>query len=334
MERNITLAHGSGGRLTAELVQEVFVKAFDDDAGRRLEDSAVLPPGSGEVALTTDGFVVKPRVFPGGDIGKLAVCGTVNDLAVAGAEPVALTVACIIEEGLAVSELRAVARSMAATARQAGVRIVAGDTKVVERGSGDGLYLATSGYGLLPPGRRLGAARLTVGDVILVSGDIGRHEAAILLARGELHFEAALESDCGLLLETCRGVLAAGGDGVRALRDCTRGGLATVLCEYAAASGLGLALQEAAIPVRPAVAAVCELLGLDPLYLACEGRLVAVVSEDVAERVEACLQTSESSAARIGQVVAEPAGRVVLETGIGGRRVLDLLAGGQLPRIC
>ncbi len=334
MPRTITLAHGSGGRLTHDLITEVFLPAFDDEAGRRLDDSAILPGGPGRVALTTDAFVVQPRFFPGGDIGHLAVCGTVNDLAVCGAVPEALTAAFVIEEGVEVEELRRIAGSMARTARAAGVRLVAGDTKVVERGSGDGVYVTTAGYGRVPDGVRLGADRIAPGDVILVSGDVGRHEIAVLLARGQVRFEAAIESDCAPLHDTCRAVLAAGGDGVKVLRDATRGGLATVLCEFASATGRGLRVREAAVPLSAAVATVSELLGLDPLYLANEGTLVAVVSPAVADGVEGALQERRSTAARIGDVDTEPSGRVVLETGVGGLRILDQLAGGQLPRIC
>jgi hydrogenase expression/formation protein HypE len=334
MEKLVTLAHGSGGRLTAELVREVFVECFDDEAGRRLDDAAVLAGGGGRVALTTDAFVVKPRFFPGGDIGKLSVCGTVNDLAVCGAQPVALTAAFVIEEGVAVEELRTIAGSMARCARAAGVRLVAGDTKVVERGSGDGVYLCTAGYGLVADALQLGPETLAAGDVVLVSGDVGRHEAAVLLARGEIGFAADIESDCGLLHETAQAVLAVGGAGVRCMRDATRGGLATVLAEFAETRGATITLRAADIPVQPAVRAVCDLLGLDPLYLACEGRLVAVVAPDVAADVLAALVAREASAAVIGQVSGGDGGRVLLETGVGGRRVLDRLAGGQLPRIC
>lgn len=334
MEATISLAHGSGGRLTSELIEKVFLAAFDDEAGRRLEDSAVLAGGPGRVALTTDAFVVKPRVFPGGDIGKLSICGTVNDLCVAGAVPEAICAAFVIEEGLPLAELKSIAASMAACAKEAGVRLVAGDTKVVERGSGDGVYIATTGYGRLPDGRRLGAETMQPGDKVLVSGDVGRHEAAVLLARGELHFEAALDSDCALLHDTCAAVFAAGGAGVRCLRDATRGGLATVICEWAKSAGRDIALREAAIPVHESVAAVCELLGLDPYYLACEGRLVAIVDAAAAEAVEGALQERDPTAAVIGEVAASEGGRVLLETGVGGRRVLDLLTGGQLPRIC
>ncbi len=334
MERQITLAHGSGGRLTSELIRQVFVEAFDDPEGRRLDDSAVLDWPGGRLAVTTDAFVVKPRSFPGGDIGKLSVCGTVNDLAVAGAVPVALTAAFVLEEGLPAAELRDIAASMAVTAREAGVRLVAGDTKVVEHGSGDGVYIATAGYGRVPDGVELGAQRIAPGDVILVSGDVGRHEAAVLLARGELHFTADIVSDCAPLGALCQAVLAAGGGGVKCLRDATRGGLATVLCEYAGAAGRRLVLDESAIPVSPPVRAVCELLGLDPLYLACEGTMVAVVAEECAARVEGVLQEHQQHGRIIGRVDEESDGRVLLETGVGGRRVLDLLAGGQLPRIC
>ena len=334
MDTTITLAHGSGGRLTSELIEKVFLNAFDDEAGRRLEDSAVLAGGPGRVALTTDAFVVKPRVFPGGDIGKLSICGTVNDLSVAGAEPEAICAAFVIEEGLPVAELKSIAASMARCATEAGVRLVAGDTKVVERGSGDGVYITTTGYGRVPDGRDLGAAFIQPGDCVLVSGDVGRHEAAVLLARGELHFEAALESDCALLRETCAQVFEAGGAGVRCLRDATRGGLATVICEWARAAKRDIGLLESAIPIHESVSAVCELLGLDPYYMACEGRLVAIVDSAAAERVEEALQALDQTAGIIGSVQAAEGGRVLLETGVGGRRVLDLLTGGQLPRIC
>ncbi|MBI5832636.1 MAG: hydrogenase expression/formation protein HypE [Armatimonadetes bacterium] len=334
MERTITLAHGSGGRLTSDLVREVFVATFADSAGQAMDDAAVLPAGEGRVALTTDAFVVKPRFFPGGDIGKLSICGTVNDLAVAGARPVALTTAFIIEEGVGIDELITIAASMATCAREAGVRLVAGDTKVVERGSGDGVYITTAGYGLVADGLQLSPTTLRPGDVLLVSGDVGRHEAAILLARGQISLAAPIVSDCGLLVATARAVLKAGGDGVRCLRDATRGGLATVLCEWAESSGCGLLVEDARVPVTASVSAVSELLGLDPLYLANEGRLVTAVAPERADAVEAALRALDPSAARIGRVSDAARSRVLCETGVGGRRVLDKLAGGQLPRIC
>ena len=334
MERTITLAHGSGGRLTSDLIAEVFVATFADQAGGAMDDAAVLPAGQGRVALTTDSFVVKPRFFPGGDIGKLSICGTVNDLAVCGARPVALTCAFIIEEGVEIDELARIAASMAACAAEAGVRLVAGDTKVVERGSGDGVYITTAGYGLVADGLQLSPASLALGDALLVSGDVGRHEAAILLARGQISLAAPIVSDCGLLAATAQAVLAAGGAGVRAMRDATRGGLATVLCEWSEASGRALLVEDAAVPVTAPVQAVSELLGLDPLYLANEGRLVAAVAPDRAEAVLAALVALDSSAACIGRVTDGARPRVLCETGVGGRRVLDKLAGGQLPRIC
>jgi hydrogenase expression/formation protein HypE len=334
LEATITLAHGSGGRLTAELVESLFVAAFDDDAGREMDDAAVLESGEGRPALTTDAFVVKPRFFPGGDIGHLSICGTVNDLVVCGARPVAMTAAFVLEEGLAITELKQIAASMAATARRAGVRLVAGDTKVVERGSGDGVYVCTTGYGLVDKALQLGVGRIRPGDVLLVSGDVGRHEAAILLARGEIGFSAPLESDCALLDGEARALMASAGEGLRVMRDCTRGGLATVLCEFAAGSGRELVIEGAAVPVAPAVEAVCELLGLDPLYLACEGRLTAVVAPEAADAALAALKSCAPGAARIGRVGDAERPRLLLETGIGGRRVLDRLAGGQLPRIC
>lgn len=315
----------------------MFIAAFADEAGAALEDAAVLPAGAGRVALTTDSFVVRPRFFPGGDIGELAVCGTVNDLAVAGARPVALTTAFILEAGLPLAELRAIVESMVRTARAAGVRLVAGDTKVVEQGAGDGVYITTAGYGLVPEDVSLGGARLRPGDQLLVSGDIGRHEAAILLARGQISLRAAIDSDCGLLAATAAAVLAAGGEQVRAMRDCTRGGLATVLCEWAEAAGVRLEVEQAAVPVQPAVGAVCELLGLDPLYLACEGRLAVAVGLEAAEAVLAALRAQEPSAAWIGEVAEVDASgrpRVIGRTGVGGRRVLERLTGGQMPRIC
>jgi hydrogenase expression/formation protein HypE len=333
----ITLGHGSGGQLMADLIAELFVPAFANEILGALEDQATLPPnGNGEsLAFTTDSYVVKPIFFPGGDIGSLAVHGTVNDLAVGGAEPLVLSAGFILEEGLPLETLERVVRSMADACRSAGVQLVTGDTKVVERGKGDEIFINTSGIGRIPPGRRLSIASARPGDRLLLSGTLGDHGIAILSVREGLEFETTIESDStplnGLtkhLLEAC--------PGIRAMRDLTRGGLSSALHEIAAASAVGVRLEERAIPLKPEVRAACEMLGLDPAYVANEGKLVAVVP---AEDAEAALERARAhprgrDAALVGTIVAEHPRRVVMRSSVGGERVVTRISGEQLPRIC
>lgn len=303
---------------------------FDSDALRPLGDSALLP---GRLALTTDSFVVSPLFFPGGNIGTLAVCGTVNDLAVAGARPRWLTCGLIIEEGFELQQLEAIADAMAATARAVGVEIVTGDTKVVERGSADGLFINTAGVGERCDGYE--PAPSQAGDAVLVSGPVGDHEAAIFQAREQVARKLDIESDCAALWPLVEALLPHG-RGIRVMRDPTRGGLATVACELAAQGGQSIELDEAAVPVRPTVRGLCELVGFDPLYMANEGRVVVVAAPDVADGVLHAMQAHPlgAEAAIIGRVLDEPKGRCYLRTAVGGSRVLRMLAAGQLPRIC
>ena len=331
----IQLAHGGGGRVMRDLIEGLFLPAFDNPALARRHDSAVVPVGDTRVAFTTDTYVVHPRVFPGGDIGTLAVYGTVNDLAMAGARPLYLSAGFILEEGLPLAELERVVRSMRAAAAACGVALVTGDTKVVDRGKGDGLYVNTAGLGLVDDGVVLEPGRVRPGDAVLLSGDVGRHGIAVLSVREGLEFEGAIESDCASVAPLARALLDAGID-VRCLRDPTRGGLATALNEIALDAGVGVDVEEAAIPVDETVAGACELLGLDPLYVACEGRMVAFVAAGDAEHALAVLHRHPlgERATRIGGVTDGPPGGVSLRTRLGSRRVLDLLSGEQLPRIC
>ena len=332
----ILLAHGSGGLLTHELIREVFLRRFANPMLAALDDAAALPAlPPGRLALTTDSYVVQPLFFPGGDIGKLAVCGTVNDLAVTGATPLYLTCGFILEEGLPLETLERVVDSMAAMAREAGVQIVTGDTKVVERGAADGLFINTAGVGVIPPGMELGPARLRPGDVLLVNGPVGDHGTAVMLAREGWNFRTDLQSDCAPLNGLIAALLDATPGAVRCMRDATRGGLATVLCEWAE-SGVGIEIEETAVPVRDPVRAVSEFLGLDPLYSANEGTLTLAVAPEAAEIALAALRAHPlgREAAIIGRVTAEHAGRVVLRTPYGARRILHILTGAQLPRIC
>jgi hydrogenase expression/formation protein HypE len=333
----ILLAHGGGGRLTQELVREVFLPALSNPALAALSDSALLeklPPG--RPALTTDAFVVDPPVFPGGDLGYLSVCGTVNDLAVAGARPVALTWALVLEEGLEIALLETFVRGAARAAREAGVPIVAGDTKVVPRGKGDRAYVATAGLGVVPPGRDVGDHRVKPGDAIIVSGPVGDHGATVMACRHKLVGEG-LRSDCAPLAGIAELLLESGAE-VHALHDPTRGGLATTCHEVASRAGVRIVLDQGSVPVRPEVRGVCELLGLDPLYVACEGRLVAWVAEGDADGVETLLNKHPlgKGAARVGRVEPRTAdgAPVVLRTLYNTERPLDLLAGWELPRIC
>ncbi|GAA4155419.1 hydrogenase expression/formation protein HypE [Actinomadura keratinilytica] len=335
-EKNITLAHGAGGKATQTLVEALFVEHFRNPALEPLGDGAVLAVGSGRLAFTTDSFVVSPLFFPGGDIGDLAVNGTVNDLAMCGARPLYLSAGFILEEGFPVDDLRRIAASMAAAAERAGVAVVTGDTKVVERGKADGCYVTTAGVGVLERDAALGPAQVRPGDAVLVSGPIGEHGVTIMVARGELEIEAELASDTAPLHGPVAALLDAVPGGVRMLRDATRGGVATVLNEVARAAGAAFVLREPALPVRPVVNGACELLGIDPLYVACEGRFVAVVDGD---RADAALEALRShplgaDAAVVGRVEDEPAGLVLLETSIGGTRIIDMLVGDPLPRIC
>ena len=332
MDDVITLDYGSGGKKTAALIDELLVPAFANDALCELGDGAVLP-GAERLVYSTDSFVVSPLFFPGGDIGKLSVCGTVNDLVMCGGEPRYLSLALVIEEGLPTPDLRRAVASIRAAAESAGVQIVTGDTKVVERGRGDGLYINTSGSGFLRhPG--LSPRAMREGDAVLVSGTVGDHGAAVMLARNDL-LEGRIASDCAPLYGLAEALHAAVGS-VRCLRDPTRGGAATTLCEFAEASGLGIELQEADIPVRDDVRAACDLLGLDPLYCANEGKLLAVVPAEAEEAALRALRSRSEGAlaARIGRVTAAFPGRVVMRTAFGGSRVLQKLAGAQLPRIC
>jgi hydrogenase expression/formation protein HypE len=336
----VTMAHGGGGRAMRDFVSDVFVSAFDNPLLGMLEDQARLDPGGlaapgARLAFTTDGFVVRPLVFPGGDIGKLAVCGTINDLAVGGAIPLALSCAVVIAEGFDVDLLRRIVGSMREAAAEAGVSIVTGDTKVVERGAADGLFITTSGVGVIPPGRILAASQACPGDVVLVNGPLGDHGAAVMAARGDLALETTLRSDCRSLHGLMEALLAAA-PGTRCARDATRGGVASVLNEIAVAAGVGIRIEEACIPVRPEVMGLCEILGLDPLYLANEGTAVAIVPADEAEAALAAWHTHPygKQACAVGTVVRGPCGRVTMRTGFGGERLVDLLAGDQLPRIC
>jgi hydrogenase expression/formation protein HypE len=337
---SITLAHGGGGKAMHDLIEDVFLGAFDNAVLATLEDQARFPLAElarrgDRLAFTTDSYVVNPLEFPGGDIGKLAVCGTVNDLAVGGAIPLYLSCAVILEEGLAIDQLRRIIRSMAVTARAAGVQIATGDTKVVERGACDKIFINTAGIGVIRAGIDLGANRGQPGDVVIVNGLLGDHGAAILNARGDLALQTPIESDCAALHELI-GALLAAAPGTRFIRDATRGGVATVLNEIARASQLGIEIAEAQTPIRPEVKGFCELLGLDPLYLANEGKIVCVVSEADADAALRALRAHPlgGAAAAIGRMTAKPPGRVVMHTGFGGSRIVDMLIGEQLPRIC
>ena len=337
LDSHVTLSHGAGGKSSHALIETVFARQFDNPLLAPLADAALLGlPGGARLAFSTDASVVKPLDFPGGDIGELAVNGTVNDLAMAGAVPLALAAAFVVEEGLPIPDLERYATSMGRAARAVGVPVATGDTKVVERGKGDGVYIATTGVGLVPEGVELGAGRIRPGDRVLLSGTLGDHGMAIMVARGGLELELDLESDTAPLHDLAAQALTAGGTGVRCLRDPTRGGLATVLNELAMSAGVGVELHEAAIPVRPGVAGACEILGIDPLYVANEGKLVAIVAPEAADTVLAALRAHPlgADAAIVGDVVEEPPGMVRLETAFGGSRVVDMLAGDPLPRIC
>ena len=334
MPDRILLTHGSGGSLARELVEKSFLKVLNNPLLARLDDSAVFD-FSGTLAFTTDSHVVSPIFFPGGDIGRLAVCGTVNDLAMSGARPLYLSLALIIEEGLIMSDLDRVVASIQRAAEEAGVKIITGDTKVVSRGSADGLFINTAGIGVVPEGVNISGSNARPGDKVILSGSIGDHSIAVLSKREGLSFATDLESDCAPLGGLVAEMIAASSD-ISCLRDPTRGGLAATLNEIAGQSGVGIRIEEEKIPVREEVLGACEMLGLDPLYLANEGKLVAVVPERDAAVVLKAMRANcyGKEAAVVGEVLSENPGRVVMKTGLGTSRIIDMLVGDPLPRIC
>ncbi len=332
----IVMGHGSGGKMSHDLVSRLFVPYFDNPVLRQGDDAGAVRLETGQrLAISTDSHVVKPLFFPGGDIGRLAICGTVNDVAMLGAEPAYLTAGFILEEGLEMEVLDRVAASMQTAAQEAGVQIVAGDTKVVERGKADGLYINTTGVGVIPPGREIGGAQARPGDVVILSGPIGDHGMAVLAARGDLGFEVDVQSDVAPLNKLIAAMLEASAE-MHVLRDPTRGGVATTLNEIAMQSGVSIVLEEGSIPVRPQVAAICEVLGFDPLYVANEGKLLAILPAAEAGRVLERMHRTRygEGAVQIGQVLADDPGRVLMKTRLGSTRVVDRLAGEMLPRIC
>jgi hydrogenase expression/formation protein HypE len=335
-EDTIVLGHGSGGRMTLDLITKKFYPSFSNPTLMRGDDAAVVErPAEGRLAVSTDAHIVAPLFFPGGDIGRLSVAGTVNDLACMGAQPLWLTASFILEEGLPFYVLEAALESMKKTAEEAGVQIIAGDTKVAERGKADGIFVSTAGVGWIPAGREVHGANAQVGDVILISGTIGDHGMAVLAARGELGIEAQLKSDVAPLQGLVEAVFAVSSE-VHVLRDPTRGGLATTLNEIARQSDVCVEIEETCIPVDPAVEAACEMLGFDPLYIANEGKMVFFVGPGDADQVETAMRSHKYGAGtqRIGVVREAPKGRVLMKTGIGGTRVVDVLSGELLPRIC
>ncbi len=331
----IELSHGGGGRAMAQLIEELFLAAFDNDWLRAQDDCARLPACGGRLVMATDSHVVSPLFFPGGDIGCLSVHGTINDVAMSGAQPLYLAATFILEEGFPLADLKKIVDSMAQAARRAGVSIVTGDTKVVERGKGDGVFITTTGVGVIPPGVEISASRAKPGDVILISGALGDHGMAVLSQRENLSFDSPIVSDTAALHELVA-VMIQAAPGIHCLRDPTRGGLGSALNEIAQQSGVGMRLREAAIPVHEPVRALCEFLGLDPLYVANEGKLLAICPAELAETVRATLRGHPlgQEAAIIGEVVEDPHGFVEMETTFGGRRLVDWLSGEQLPRIC
>ena len=334
-DTRITLAHGAGGKATHTLVEGLFLEHFRNPLLEVLEDQATVPIKDARLAFTTDSFVVSPLFFPGGNIGDLAVNGTVNDLAVGGARPLYLSAGFILEEGFAVSDLRRIVVSMQAAAATAGVQVVTGDTKVVEKGKGDGCYINTSGLGVIERPLKLSAGKARPGDAVIVSGPIGEHGITIMLARGNLELESDIVSDTAPLAALVTRLLDASTE-VRCMRDATRGGVATVLNEIASASGVGIILDETRVPLRETVTGACEILGLDPLHVACEGRLVAIVGGGTAEAALAAIRSGPdgADAAIIGTVQETPPGMVLLKTQFGGTRIVDMLIGDPLPRIC
>lgn len=333
-EDRILLAHGSGGKLAHDLIEKSFVRVLDNPLLSPLDDSAVFEI-NGKVAFTTDSFVVDPIFFPGGDIGKLSVCGTVNDLSMSGAKPLYLSLAFIIEEGLLLTDLQRVIESIKTTAEEAGVKIITGDTKVVERGCADRLFINTAGIGKIPEGINISGCNAKPGDRIILSGTIGDHGIAVLSQRQGLSFGTKLESDCaplGHLVEEMLGV----SKNIHSLRDPTRGGLATTLNELAKQSKVGIRIEESKIPVRDEVMGACEMLGLDPLYIANEGKMIAIIAQEDADKILAAMKLDRygKDAAIIGEVITEHPGRVVMKTLLGSSRIVDMLVGEPLPRIC
>lgn len=332
----VDMAHGSGGRAMAQLIEELFARHLGNEYLAQGDDGALLPhPGAGQLVMATDSHVVSPLFFPGGDIGCLSVHGTINDVAMMGAKPLWLSAGFILEEGFKLADLTRIVQSMAAAAKEAGVPVVTGDTKVVERGKGDGVFITTTGVGVVAPGQALSGRRAQVGDAILVSGTLGDHGMAIMAERESLGFESPIVSDTAALHGLIEAMRQSGAD-IHVLRDPTRGGLATTLNEIAKQSGVGMMLQEKALPVKPAVNAACEFLGLDPLYVANEGKLVAICAENDAERLLAAMRVHPlgQDAAIVGRVHEDPHHFVQMTTGFGGKRIVDWLSGEQLPRIC
>lgn len=332
----IVIGHGSGGKMTADLIRDIFYPPLSNPALLAGNDAGIVQLADGSMlAVSTDAHVVSPLFFPGGDIGKLAVCGTVNDVAMVGAKPLYLSASFILEEGLELSVLETVVQSMKSSAEEAGVEIISGDTKVVAHGEADGLYISTTGIGVLDPELKIGGAEAKPGDLVIISGTIGEHGIAVLEARGELGFESSLESDTAPLNHLVAAMLTASKN-IHVLRDPTRGGVATALNEISRQSGVGIILEEDSLPILPAVAAACEMLGFDPLYIANEGKLLAIISQEDVENVLAVMRKTRygENAAVIGVVEDSPQGRVLLKTGLGSTRIVDVLAGEMLPRIC
>ena len=332
----VDLSHGSGGRAMAQLISDIFHAAFDNEWLRRADDQAVLDIPPGRLALTTDGYVISPLFFPGGDIGSLAVHGTINDIAMSGAKPLYLTASFILEEGFPLADLKKIADSMGEASRKAGVPVVAGDTKVVERGKADGVFISTAGVGVVPDGLHLSGNLARPGDIVIVSGSMGDHGVAVMSSRENLQFDTDLRSDSAALHELVAVMVASSGSSLKLMRDPTRGGLAATLNEIAHQSGVGVRIEEEAVPVRPEVAAACELLGLDALYVANEGKLVAVVAPNAAPALLGAMRGHPlgAEAAIIGEIVADEHHFVQMTTAFGGGRIVDWLSGEQLPRIC
>jgi len=332
----VDLSHGAGGRAMAQLIAEIFHKALDNDWLRRGNDQSVFEVGAGRMAMTTDAFVVSPLFFPGGDIGSLAVHGTVNDIAMSGAQPLYLSASFIIEEGFSLADLARIAESMGAAARETGVPVITGDTKVVERGKADGVFISTAGVGVVPDGLDLSGDKARAGDIVLISGSIGDHGVAIMSKRENLEFDCEIRSDSAALHGLVANMVAAAGASLRLMRDPTRGGLAATLNEIAQQSRVGFRLDDAAIPVKPEVAAACELLGLDPLNVANEGKLVAVAAPEAASAILDAMRAHPlgRDSAIIGTAVEDERRFVQLKSSFGGSRIVDWLAGEQLPRIC